>query len=85
MDWLRAGTDLSERRRHLLFPPPASDAGLDIAEMSDGATICGCVGVSKGAIIQAIHERGVNTLSQLKETTRASTGCGSCTQLCRRC
>ena len=83
MDWLRAGTDLSERRRHLLFPPPASDAGLDIAEMSDGATICGCVGVSKGAIIQAIHERGVNTLSQLKETTRASTGCGSCTQLCQ--
>src|SRR5687768_9331169 len=83
MDWLRAGTDLSERRRHLLFPPPASDAGLDIAEMSDGATICGCVGVSKGAIIQAIHDRGVNTLSQLKETTRASTGCGSCTKLCQ--
>ena len=29
---------------------------------------------------QAIHEQGVNTLSQLKECTRASTGCGSCTQ-----
>ena len=48
MDWLRAGTDLSARRRHLLFPPPASDGGLDIAEMSDGATICGCVGVTQG-------------------------------------
>jgi nitrite reductase (NADH) large subunit len=83
MEWLRAGTDLSAQRRHLLFPPPASDGGLDIAEMADSATICGCVGVSKGTIIHAIHERGVNTLSQLKEATRASTGCGSCTGLCQ--
>ena len=27
--------------------------------------------------------KGVNTLSQLKEATRASTGCGSCTSLCQ--
>jgi nitrite reductase (NADH) large subunit len=83
MDWLRTGADLSEKRAHLLFPPPASDGGLDLAEMSDAATICGCVGVTKGAIIQAIHEKGVSTLSQLKETTRASTGCGSCASLCQ--
>jgi nitrite reductase (NADH) large subunit len=83
MEWLRSGVDLSDRRRHLLFPPPVPDSGLDVAEMADSATVCGCVGVSKGTIIQAIHERGVNTLSQLKETTRASTGCGSCTGLCQ--
>ncbi len=83
MEWLRTGADLADRRAHLLFPPPASDSGLDLAEMSDGATICGCVGVTKGAIIQAIHDKGVSTLSQLKEATRASTGCGSCTSLCQ--
>ena len=83
MDWLRSGGDLADRRRHLLFPPPSADAGLDVAEMAESATVCGCVGVTKGAIIQAIHERGVNTLSQLKESTRASTGCGSCTSLCQ--
>jgi nitrite reductase (NADH) large subunit len=83
MDWLRRKTDLADQRRHLLFPPPAADAGLDVAEMAEGATVCGCIGVTKGAIIQAIHERGVNTLSQLKEATRASTGCGSCTSLCQ--
>ncbi len=83
MEWLRAGADLTDQRRHLLFPPPASDAGLDVAEMADSATVCGCVGVTKGAIISAIHDRGVNTLSQLKETTRASTGCGSCSGLCQ--
>jgi nitrite reductase (NADH) large subunit len=83
MDWLRTGADLTGQRGHLLFPPPSADAGLDVAEMADSATVCGCVGVTKGAIIDAIHDRGVNTLSQLKECTRASTGCGSCTALCQ--
>jgi nitrite reductase (NADH) large subunit len=82
MEWLRSGTDLTDQRRHLVFPPPAADAGLDVAEMADGATVCGCVGVTMGAIIRAIHDQGVSTLSQLKEATRASTGCGSCTSLC---
>ena len=83
MAWLRTNADLTSQRRHLLFPPAAADAGLDVAEMADSATVCGCVGVAKGTVIQAIHERGVNTLSQLKEVTRASTGCGSCTNLCQ--
>jgi nitrite reductase (NADH) large subunit len=83
MAWLRTNEDLTSQRRHLLFPPAAADAGLDVAEMADSTTVCGCVGVTKGTIIHAIHERGVNTLSQLKEATRASTGCGSCTNLCQ--
>jgi nitrite reductase (NADH) large subunit len=83
MEWLRTDADISEHRRHLLFPAPSSDVGLDVAEMADTSTVCGCVGVTKGAIIHAIHEQGVNTLSQLKETTRASTGCGSCSKLCQ--
>jgi nitrite reductase (NADH) large subunit len=83
MDWLRTDADLTSQRRHLLFPAPAADAGLDVAEMADTATVCGCVGVTKGAIIRAVHDRGVNTLSQLKEVTRASTGCGSCSKLCQ--
>ncbi len=82
MDWLRSGADLANQRRHLLFPPPAADAGLDVAAMADTATVCGCVGVTKGTIIQAIHEKGICTLSQLKDATRASTGCGSCASLC---
>jgi nitrite reductase (NADH) large subunit len=83
MDWLRTGADLTATRRHLLFPPPAADAGLDVAAMADSATVCGCVGVTKGTIIDAIHTHGVNTISQLKECTRAGTGCGSCAGLCQ--
>ena len=83
MDWLRTDADISGQRKHLLFPPPSADAGGEVAAMSDSATICGCIGVTKGTIISAIHDRGVNTMSQLKECTRASTSCGSCTSLCQ--
>ena len=85
MDWLKSGVDLTDKRRHhLLFPEPSPDAGFDVAAMADGETVCGCNGVTKGSIIHAIHEQGVNTLAQLKEKTRASTGCGSCTGLCQQ-
>ncbi|HZT33009.1 MAG TPA: nitrite reductase large subunit NirB [Bryobacteraceae bacterium] len=84
VDWLRSGADLAGKRRHLLFPEPAADGGLDAAQMPDSDTVCGCMGVTKGAIISAIHEKGLNTLAQLKECTRASTGCGSCTNLCQQ-
>ena len=84
LDWLKTGKDLSKTRRHLLFPPPAEDAGVDLAAMADSETICGCMGVTKGEIIQAVHEKGVCTLAQLKETTRASTSCGSCGSLCQQ-
>lgn len=84
MDWLRASTDLSTMRRQLLFPAAAEDAGLDVAELADSETVCGCMGVTKGAIINSIHQKRIQTLAQLKECTRASTGCGSCSSLCQR-
>jgi nitrite reductase (NADH) large subunit len=83
MEWLRSATDLSPQRKHLLFPPPPTDAGSEVASMPDTATVCGCIGVTKGTIIASIHERGVCTMSQLKAATRASTSCGSCTTLCQ--
>ena len=65
-------------------PSPSRDRGESVAEMADSVTVCGCIGVSKGAIIQAIHQKGVRTLAQLKESTRASTGCGSCSGTCQQ-
>lgn len=84
MDWMRSGTDLTPLRRQLLFPPQAADAGLEVADMPDSETICGCNGVRKGDIIQAIHKHGITTLGQLKEKTRASTSCGTCSGLCEK-
>src|SRR5437773_8660698 len=84
MDGQRSQTDLTAMRRQLLFPGPANDAGLDVAEKDDSKVVCGCNGVTKGAIIQAVHEKGISTLAQLKDCTRASTGCGSCTEVCQQ-
>jgi nitrite reductase (NADH) large subunit len=81
-DWLRTQQDLTPVRGSLLFPQPSADKGLDLAQMPDSETVCGCNGVTKGDIIGAIHEKGLNTMAQVKECTRASTGCGSCTGLC---
>jgi bacterioferritin-associated ferredoxin len=81
MDLLRTQKDLARLRRQLLFPAPVEDTGLDIAQMADSETVCGCMGAAKGEVIQAIHEQGIHALAQLKECTRASTGCGSCAGL----
>ncbi len=82
VDWLRSRADLTAQRRYLLAPPPAEDAGFDIAAMPESETVCGCMGVTKGDIIGAIHVHELSTLAQVKDRTRASTGCGSCSGLC---
>ncbi len=82
VEWMKTGEDLSRKRRSLFWTEPAADPGEAAAQLSAHDTVCGCLGVSKDNIIQAIHERGICTMPQLKETTRASTGCGSCAGLC---
>jgi len=67
-----------------LFPPREADPGLEVAAMPDSDIICGCNGVSKGDIVQAIHAHDITTLAGLKERTRASTSCGTCTGLCEK-
>jgi len=84
MDWMRSRTDLTPHRRQILFPPREADPGLEVAAMPDSDTICGCNGVRKGDIVQAIHAHGITTLAGLKERTRASTSCGTCTGLCEK-
>jgi nitrite reductase (NADH) large subunit len=83
-DWMRKGTDLTQMRRQILCPPREADPGLEVADMPDSETICGCNGVRKGDIIQAIHAHGITTMGGLKERTRASTSCGTCKGLCEK-
>ena len=52
----------------LLMPEPV-DAPV---ELPDVAEVCACAGVSAGAI------RACSSLVQVRETTRATTGCGGC-------
>ncbi|TWD95666.1 assimilatory nitrite reductase (NAD(P)H) large subunit precursor [Neobacillus bataviensis] len=50
----------------------------DIASMSNDELVCGCNGVTKGAIVEAIHTQGLTTLDQVSHCTNAGRSCGRC-------
>lgn len=59
-----------------------ADAELAYAcELSDKETVCSCNGVSKGMIVTAIRQEGLETFEQVRECTRASSSCGGCKPL----
>src|SRR5229473_2745154 len=82
---MRDKTDVSPFRDQLVFGRAfAEQAGLapppvDIAAMPDAEQICGCNGVSKGAICRAILDKDLATLDAVRAHTKASSSCGSCT------
>ncbi len=46
--------------------------------MNDEMEICTCTGVTRGEIIKAIKEKGLQTVEEVQEATEAGTVCGSC-------
>jgi nitrite reductase (NADH) large subunit len=83
---LREGTDISGFRRTILMGQhDLGDAGhgdaARIAMLGPEAEICGCNGVCKGEIIDAIVKKGLFTLDDVRAHTKASSSCGSCTGL----
>ncbi|GAC1531341.1 MAG: nitrite reductase large subunit NirB [Acidimicrobiales bacterium] len=46
--------------------------------LRDGALVCSCNAVTKGAITGAIRDGGLTEVGQVKACTRAGTGCGGC-------
>jgi nitrite reductase (NADH) large subunit len=86
---LREGKDIGEIRDSLMFgeantgrPGDTGHEGFTMAAaMPDSAEVCGCNGVCKGAIVNAIKEKGLFTLEDVRKHTKASASCGSCTGL----
>jgi assimilatory nitrate reductase electron transfer subunit len=60
-----------------LMPHPAS-APTSPAALPDDTTICRCNGVTKADISACVHE-GATSVDQVAGATRATTGCGGCT------
>ena len=74
--------DISETSKISILQPLDQEAGASMtAAMSDDEIICGCNGVSKGAIIQAIQEKGCTSTDEIKACTGASRSCGGCKPL----
>jgi len=85
-DLMRDQTDISDFRENILFGQAhLGDSGHGddnrVAMMSDSAEICGCNGVCKGDIVNAITEHNLFTLDDVRAYTKASSSCGSCTGL----
>lgn len=52
-----------------------------VMAMADEELICGCNGVSKGTIVQAINELGLDSVESIKGCTGATRSCGGCKPL----
>ena len=52
-----------------------------LAPAADDAQVCSCNNVSQLQVCQAIRDRGLTTLGEVKTCTKAGTGCGGCLPL----
>jgi nitrite reductase (NADH) large subunit len=83
-DLLKKNADITAMRDTLIFGQAhQGGAPLDptaaVAALSDDAEICGCNGVCKGTITQAIVAKGLTTIDDVRVQTKASSSCGQCT------
>jgi len=83
---MRDGTSIADFRKTILFGQhDLGDAGhgdeTRVMALPDSAEICGCNGVCKGDIVNAITRLGLFTLEDVRAHTKASSSCGSCTGL----
>ena len=83
---MRESTSIADFRKTILFGQhDLGDAGhgdeTRVMALSNDAEICGCNGVCKGDIVNAISKHGLFTLEDVRSHTKASSSCGSCTGL----
>ena len=83
---IKDNTDISGIRDYMIFGPgfaegAAQDPTAAVASLPDEAEVCGCNGVTKGVIRQAIDGNNLTTLEGVRSCTKASASCGSCTGL----
>lgn len=85
-DKLKKGEDISEQREMLIFGQAyAGGTPLDptaaVAALPPDAEICGCNGICKSKITDAITAKKLTTIDEVRTHTKASASCGSCTGL----
>ncbi|MCP1143766.1 nitrite reductase large subunit NirB [Lysinibacillus endophyticus] len=79
---IKKQADVSDTTKVSILQPIGGETGESlVASMSADEIICGCNGVSKGTIVQAIHEKGCTTVDGIKSCTSATRSCGGCKSL----
>jgi len=80
LQYMLNGIPLPDNPASLILPAGDAAPALGADALPDGATICSCHNVSKGAINEAL-DGGCCSLGDIKDATKASTGCGGCAAL----
>jgi nitrite reductase (NADH) large subunit len=85
-DKLKKGEDIADSRDMLIFGQAyAGGSPLDptaaVAALPPDAEICGCNGICKSKITDAIAAKGLTSIDDVRAHTKASASCGSCTGL----
>ena len=85
LDLMKEKKDISDMREWLLFGQSAKNSGepgkMNVADMPGDREICGCNGVKKKTIVDTILAKGLKTVDEVKAYTKASSSCGSCSNL----
>ena len=83
-DLMKKGDSIADLRDTLIFGQAVTHAlaGQDpssaVAAWPDDTEVCGCNGVSKGQVVEAICG-GADSLDKVRSSCKASASCGSCT------
>ncbi len=73
--------DLSEKRRYIFGTPSSGRPSRAVDDMPADAIVCGCNGVTKAMIVEAVKTKGLFTLEDVRRETKASASCGGCTAM----
>jgi len=84
--WMQDAKDVSELRSTLLFSASglgdSGHSGIDQASaMADDTIVCGCNGVTKKDVVDAIVKEGLTTRKEVTACTKAAGSCGGCAGL----
>lgn len=82
--WIRKGETMTEELYASIMGTSCcggTAAQSSVAEMDDEEIVCGCNGVTKKAIVDAIHTKGLTTVDEIKACTGATRSCGGCKPL----
>ncbi len=75
---LASGENVAHKRGALLFGDSIEGRLASVENMPNEAIVCGCNGVTKGAILEAIKSKGLFSRDDVTAETGAASSCGGC-------
>lgn len=79
LELIRSQADISAIRSQLLQAGAVASPGVQFAAgPTEFTLVCGCNGVTRGAVVEAIRKYGLTDFYGVMAETRAGRGCGAC-------